>query len=305
MERLLENLAMEVEPFTMVGVARGERVRHEELDWVTAHFVLSGSGMIRVGRGVARPLRRFSLALVPERHVYTLDAAADSEPEHPVAGIEGLPDEDLTADPGLLVACGRLQATYGSDLGLFDLLDDAVVLDFSDTPLMLGFFETMLAESTKDRPGSRRILASAMNQCLVLVFRRLCDSDECNLPWLDALEDPGLAKVLEAVLADPGFGWNLELLAERASMSRTAFGERFARQFGSTPMAWVRDVRLRDAARLLRRTDLTVETIGKRVGYSSRSHFTSAFKRYFGMTPARFRSSDVHSSTTGRPHDRE
>ena len=72
-------------------------------------------------------------------------------------------------------------------------------------------------------------------------------------------------------------------------MSRAAFAERFRATFERPPMAFLRDVRLRRAARLLAETDLPVKAVAGRVGFASRSHFSRAFKASFGADPAAYR----------------
>jgi len=54
-------------------------------------------------------------------------------------------------------------------------------------------------------------------------------------------------------------------------------------------MDYVREVRLRSAAALLRRTNLGVEAIASEVGYSSRTHFSKAFSQHFSLSPRDFR----------------
>ena len=73
-------------------------------------------------------------------------------------------------------------------------------------------------------------------------------------------------------------------------MSRSLFSQRFREVFQRTPMDYVREVRLRSAASMLRHTDLGVETIAGKVGYSSRTHFSKAFSEHFNLSPRDFRS---------------
>lgn len=134
------------------------------------------------------------------------------------------------------------------------------------------------------------MLEALMNACLVQLFRRLCDGPECALPWLDALQDPRMATVLEQLLEHPEHDHSLESLAEIAAMSRSAFAEMFKTCFGRTPMAFLRELRLRRGAELLRGTELTVERIAHGAGFASRSHFSRAFRDQFGHSPADFRS---------------
>ena len=295
LDRLLGNLKMTVEPFATCQIADGCELRLEEADWVTAHFILDGTGSITVGRRAPKPLTRLSLALVPPGRIHTI--FSDDQPSPPLSGpydVDGLRllQAGPPGAPSMVVACGRIQATYGAGLGLFDRLTDSVVLDFGDESGIARTLRTMLDESRDPRPGANVILAAAMNQCLVAVFRRLSDSDDSDLLWLTALEDPHLAPAIDAVLASPGDRHSVESMASHASMSRSAFSQNFSIQLGRTPMAWVRDVRLRLAAELLTSTSLSVGVITRRVGFSSRSHFSHAFTDYFGHSPTHFRSTN-------------
>jgi AraC-like DNA-binding protein len=53
--------------------------------------------------------------------------------------------------------------------------------------------------------------------------------------------------------------------------------------------AYLREVRLRNAALLLARQPLTVRQVALVVGYRQPAHFAKAFRRRYGLTPARYR----------------
>ena len=55
-------------------------------------------------------------------------------------------------------------------------------------------------------------------------------------------------------------------------------------------MSLVRNIRLQRAAHLLRRSDaLSIEAVSRRVGFASRSQFSHAFKKQYGVSPAEHR----------------
>ncbi|MDX1621951.1 MAG: helix-turn-helix transcriptional regulator, partial [Nitriliruptorales bacterium] len=249
-------------------------------------------------------LRERMLALVPENRSHSLRRGG--------AGGRGVSTTGATSDEfGLLrfeagdsaeaslhVVCGRVDVLYRAGVRLFELLEEPVVLDFGDSDEMTHTFDRLLLESRRHEPGARAMLKALMNECLVMVFRELCDSPDCTLPWLSALENPSMAAVLREVLADPGEPHSVESLADTAAMSRSAFAREFRGSFGQSPMAYVRMVRLRTAADLLSTTDLTISAAARRVGYSSRSHFSRAFTEAFGQPPSEFRD----GPTSVRPH---
>jgi AraC family transcriptional regulator, regulatory protein of adaptative response / methylphosphotriester-DNA alkyltransferase methyltransferase len=58
---------------------------------------------------------------------------------------------------------------------------------------------------------------------------------------------------------------------------------------GTSFSAYLREVRLRNAAELLGRQPLTVRQVALLVGYRQPAHFAKAFRRRFGVTPAQYR----------------
>lgn len=125
------------------------------------------------------------------------------------------------------------------------------------------------------------------------MLRRYCESGHCQVAWLSALEDHRLARAVEQMLDDPGHRFTLELLAETAGMSRSAFAQRFKDAFGRSTMDFLKELRLQRAAQLLHTTERPIKSIADAVGFESRSHFSRSFTEFFGTTPAEFRSSYV------------
>jgi AraC-like DNA-binding protein len=295
MERLFENLDLNVEPFAVCVLTDGWRLNLPGPDWVTLHFVLKGECQLLAGDADPLTMKTQSLAVVPPRLVHSIECGDAIEHEASAGGDAQSPCSLAQYSAGeadeFRAACGRVQVTYGGSLGLFDLMREAMVLDFSGDERMTRLFDDLIREEQNSSPGSRAMIAALMNQCLVTVFRRWEGLAQGQLPWLSPLEDPRLAAAMEKVLADPGQPHSLETLAEASGMSRSSFAERFVSVTGHTPMDFVRDVRIRRAGKLLRTTELSVDGVAARVGFASRSHFSQAFRDYFSQTPTEFRNS--------------
>jgi transcriptional regulator GlxA family with amidase domain len=82
---------------------------------------------------------------------------------------------------------------------------------------------------------------------------------------------------------------SVDALAERAAMSRRTFARAFRRETGTTPAAFVEQLRLEAACRLLETTDLTVAAIAHQVGIRHAETLHRAFVRQVGTTPDRYR----------------
>lgn len=77
-------------------------------------------------------------------------------------------------------------------------------------------------------------------------------------------------------------------VAEAARCSPTTAQRLFAKHTGESMQAWIRHVRLREAASMLRTTGLRVSEIAQFVGYSDPLYFSRAFRRVYGVAPSKF-----------------
>ncbi|WP_337637455.1 helix-turn-helix transcriptional regulator, partial [Hallella sp.] len=115
----------------------------------------------------------------------------------------------------------------------------------------------------------------------------------CQLPETakEALGEPKLIlqvrSLVEQHLEDGEYG--VEQLAHDLCMERTGLYKKLTALINTTPVAFIRSVRLRRAAALLQEGTLTVNEIAERTGFSSPSYFTKCFKKEFGVLPSEYR----------------
>ncbi|MFE0674796.1 GlxA family transcriptional regulator [Streptomyces sp. NPDC058867] len=89
-------------------------------------------------------------------------------------------------------------------------------------------------------------------------------------------------------------------LARRAVMSKRSFARRFTAATGTTPHAWLRELRLSRAEELLETTDLPVEEVARRVGYGSASVLREQFVRRRGVPPRSYRRAFARGDRSSR-----
>lgn len=129
-----------------------------------------------------------------------------------------------------------------------------------------------------------------------LVFRLLQTDQAARLKALVAPIRTGVVTdAVAALRADLAHGWTLERIAAAAGTSPATLNRRFRELTSLSPMAYLRQLRLGEARRLLVTTDLGVAQVASRVGYRNASHFARDYRATYAVSPVE----DV--SAVGRP----
>jgi len=81
----------------------------------------------------------------------------------------------------------------------------------------------------------------------------------------------------------------LRTVARAVRMSYFHFSRAFKQSMGMTATNYIAERRIERAKKMLEETELPISEIALRSGFSSQSHFTTAFRRLAGATPKAFR----------------
>jgi AraC-like DNA-binding protein len=151
----------------------------------------------------------------------------------------------------------------------------------------------------ESRAGAEAVRARLSEVLLVEALRRYVSV----LPpeatgWLAGARDAQIGAALTMLHRDPSHSWTLQGLARSTGISRSVLAERFQQCIGEAPMAYLTRWRLLLAAQQLASSNHGVARIAADVGYRSEAAFNRAFKREFGVPPARFR--DRSKANDGR-----
>ena len=91
--------------------------------------------------------------------------------------------------------------------------------------------------------------------------------------------------VLQRIHANPAKPLEVPAMAADAGMSISAFHHHFKAVIGTSPLRYLKTLRLHKARMLMLHDRLGAAAAADRVGYESASQFSREFKRFFGRTP--------------------
>jgi transcriptional regulator GlxA family with amidase domain len=102
-------------------------------------------------------------------------------------------------------------------------------------------------------------------------------------------QDPIVGKVLQYVTEHIADTLSMEQLANAVSISRRTFSRVFAKYAKVTPSAFVEQVRVDAARRLLEETDAPLKTVAFKCGFHNATHMRTTFSRRLNVTPKQYR----------------
>lgn len=146
----------------------------------------------------------------------------------------------------------------------------------------------LLREESRGRRPAREVVMTRLLELLFIEALRSAAGTAASPGLLRGLTDDRLARAIRRMHERPTHSWTVAQLAKEASLSRSAFFERFTRAVGIAPMTYLLGWRMALAKDLLQRRQNTVSEIAEKVGYSSASTFSVAFTRQVGLPPTHY-----------------
>ncbi|TIH12703.1 AraC family transcriptional regulator [Marinifilum sp. JC120] len=118
------------------------------------------------------------------------------------------------------------------------------------------------------------------------------------LSFLISCRDVGRADL--PALMEQYFNKNisLETIAELSGRSLSSFKREFKKIYNTTPARWIRERRMSWAEQLIRNSDKSITEISYESGYESLSHFSTLFRKNYGVTPREYRI-ELNSAKSG------
>lgn len=265
---------------------------------IAYHFIVGGRLFITVEGEAPVEVRAGEVALLPRNDAHTLGSKPGLAPMRAQDLVQPSIDGGL---PGITyggggepthVICGFL-ASEELRNPLIATLPRLLKLDVGDGASR-DWIEASVRYAADELRKGRFAAASVMSRLseslLVEAVRSYAATlAEHETGWLRGLADPQIGRALALIHHDTRAPWSNETLAKEVAMSRSAFADRFTALVGTSPIRYLTLWRLQTAKLNLRETPMTIAQLAHSVGYESEEAFSRAFKREYGVPPARWR----------------
>lgn len=162
--------------------------------------------------------------------------------------------------------------------------DEHVIFDVSDFPVVAEMLDTAFGRCIKaDDPKEKGLIAlSALLS--VLPYLTPCNSTAKKTGAVGDFVD------LAAAFINEHFEKQITIkqVADYVHVSDKYLCRKFSERYKMSPKQYLTEIRLREAKRLLRRTDLKIKEIAASVGYPSQLSFSKSFREHCGVSPSEY-----------------
>ena len=108
-----------------------------------------------------------------------------------------------------------------------------------------------------------------------------------EVPGID-LDKEFLVKATELVKKHFGTEFNVDTLCAKLHMSRSSLYNKIKALTGHSPSDFVRQIRMDEAATLLKSNQYSIAEISDKLGFGDPKYFTDIFKKHYGVTPSAY-----------------
>lgn len=138
--------------------------------------------------------------------------------------------------------------------------------------------------------GNELITSGLSNEIAAAIAESNIEDADNEYSMTNAIDRQLLKNIEQYVLQNMSRGQiGLEELATAMGMGRVPFFHRIRNLTGKTPAELIRDMRLKHACILLKRTNINMSELAVNIGFVTAENFINIFKEKFGLSPLEYR----------------
>lgn len=148
--------------------------------------------------------------------------------------------------------------------------------------LLESYFQSLLPYAEQSQKISRKLAIIKTNEAIALLLQM----DPSLTAFLFDLSAPYKIDLERFTLQHYHYNVSIAHFAKLTGRSLAAFKRDFGQIFSTPPRKWLQEKRLQEAYHLIQQKKGKPTDIYLEVGFENLSHFYTAFKQKFGVTPA-------------------
>lgn len=134
---------------------------------------------------------------------------------------------------------------------------------------------------------NREIIRKKLQQASVNI-----ESKTEDIPKTTNLDNEFMQKVTVLVKENLGKDLTVDTLCAGMNMSRTSFYNKIKALTGMAPNDFIRNIRMQEAAALLKSQRYTVAEVADMMGFADPKYFTDTFKKFYGVPPSIYKKNE-------------
>ena len=205
---------------------------------------------------------------------------------------ESLPMNEALNQPSTGLVCGRFVHDHPLFIRLLEQLPKVIIVRHEKNRIATSIL-TLIVEESKRAENSENFLLNRLADALFYILVR--DNIHASNGVLAAMSHPKLNKPLKLIHNQLEKPLSIEVLAECAGMSRSAFSALFKDVTQLSPAEYITQWRMTQAYRWLADEGISTLSAALQSGYESEASFSKAFKRVNGISPGEVRKRNHHT----------
>ncbi len=248
-------------------------------NFIQFHFCLKGESKFIFNNG------RYTLDILEENSLLLYNPQQDL-PIH----LEMQPNSSLVS---ILISIKKFHGLFSQEANYITFLSDdnkdkKYYQDGNVSPSM-AIVLTQLIHYNLNSSIRNLYFKGKAYELLSLYFNRNEDADIEQCPFL--VDEANVIKIRRAkdiVISRMTEPPTLQELSDEIGLNLKKLKEGFKQIYGDSVFSFLFDYKMEVARKLLESNEYNVNEVGLKVGYSSSSHFISAFKKKYGTTPKKY-----------------
>jgi AraC-like DNA-binding protein len=169
--------------------------------------------------------------------------------------------------------------------------ENEMVISLDVNDMMLAYYESVIPYFHTPVKPSEDLLELKFRELLFNIIGNPANSELTS--FLHTFVSPQANNIQPVIEANYCYNLTLDAYARLCNRSLSSFKRDFYNVYGDSPASWLLNKRLDHALKLLSDSGKTISDVSFESGFENSTHFSHAFKKHFGVSPLKYRQTNL------------